>query len=127
MTNVKNVIMVGIVATGLVGCGSSASETPPQALQAIIRLYEARDFDALIRTRYAELFKAEDESQIQELVNRFADLFQDADNLNEAISTYQSALGVTPAITDDSVAVYDLNGRSFRMSRMQDGRWGFHL
>ena len=112
----------------VVGCESGAPETPAQAIQSIIRLYEARDFDSLIRTRYAEIFKAENEAQIQGLVDRFDTRFQDESALEEAISTYRAALQGAPTLSEDgTVATYQLSQGFIKLSRMPDGKWGFHL
>ena len=85
-----------LAALSFVGCKSSESETPVQGIQSIIQLYEARDFNSLIRTRYAEISKAENEEQIQMLIDRFTNRFEDENKLNEAISTYKSVLQLTP-------------------------------
>ncbi len=120
----------------LAGCGSGESpqaetperETPAQALHAIIQLYEARDFDSLIRTRYAEIAKAENEAQIVSLVDRFKSTFQNEDTLKEGIATYQSALEITPELSEDGrVATFKLDGGFIKLSRMADAKWGFHL
>ena len=124
----KTIFTVGILAIGLAGCGSAEPETPAQALQAIIHIYETRDFDSLIRTRYAEIAKAETEQQIQDLIDRFAKLFEDMDMLNQAIATYNSALQIVPELSeDDTVAVFNLDNGFIKLSRMPNGQWGFHL
>lgn len=140
---IPKVITLVIAAVCMVGCGSSetqtpeevtpeaktpAEETPVQAIAAIIQLYEARDFDALIRTRYAEISKAENEQQVQKLIDRFATLFQGDDKLKEAISTYRSVLQVSPELSEDgTVATFKLDGAFVKLSQMPDGKWGFHL
>lgn len=106
----------------------AAPETPAQAIRAIIQLYEARDFDSLIRTRYAEIWKADNEQQIQTLVDRFSTRFADNAMLTEAISTYESVIEITPVLSeDDTVAVFNMDHRFVKLSRMPDGNWGFHL
>jgi hypothetical protein len=112
----------------LAGCTSNESETPNQAIQSIIQLYEARDFDSLIRTRYAEIWKAENEEQIQMLIDRFTTRFQVENKLNEAISTYKSVLQLTPELSEnDTVAIFRLDNGFIKLSQMPNGKWGFHL
>ena len=97
-------------------------------MQSIIQLYEARDFESLIRTRYAEISKAENEEQLQTLIDRFKTRFQDDSKLNQAISSYKSALQVAPEFSDDGkIATFKLNDGFVKLSQMQDGKWGFHL
>ncbi len=120
--------IIGIMVIGLYGCESAEPETPAQALGALIQLYEARDFDALVRTRYAEISKAENEQQIQSLIDRFATRYQTEDRLNEAIAIYESALQVTPELTEGgTIARFTVDDGFIKLSRMPNGNWGFHL
>ena len=106
----------------------ASPETPAEAIASIIALFEARDFDALFRTRYAEIGKAENEEQIQILIDRHTSRFEDDDALNEAIVTYMSALELTPILTEDgTVATFRLDNGFIKLSKMSDGLWGFHL
>ena len=124
----KLVLTIAIAVLSIVGCKSSESETPVQGIQSIIQLYEARDFDSLIRTRYAEIYKAENEEQIQKLIDRFTTRFQDEDKLNEAITTYKSVLQLTPELSEnDTVAIFRLDNGFIKLSQMPNGNWGFHL
>jgi len=124
----KLVWIIVITSLYFVGCTSSESETPVQAIQSIIQLYEARDFNSLIRTRYAEISKAENEQQIQILIDRFTTRFKDENKLNQAISTYKSVLQLTPELSEnDTVAIFKLNNGFIKLSRMPNGKWGFHL
>ena len=117
-----------IAALCIAGCTSSESETPVKAIESIIQLFEARDFDSLIRTRYAEIYKAENEEQIQMLIDRFTTRFQDESDLNQAISTYKSVLQLTPELSEnDTVAIFKLDNSFIKLSQMQNGKWGFHL
>jgi len=124
----KLVWIIAITALYLVGCTSNESETPVQAIQSIIQLYEARDFNSLIRTRYAEISKAENEQQIQILIDRFTTRFKDENKLNQAISTYKSILQLTPELLEnDTVAIFRLDNSFIKLSQMPNGKWGFHL
>ena len=124
----KLLLTMTLVAICLIGCTSSEPETPAEAIQSIIELYEARDFDSLIRTRYAEIYKAENEEQIQMLIHRFTYRFQDETKLNEAISAYKSVLHLTPELSEnDTVAIFRLDNSFIKLSQMKNGNWGFHL
>ena len=124
----KLVLTIAIAVLSIVGCKSSESETPVQGIQSIIQLYEARDFDSLLRTRYAEIYKAENQEQIQILIDRFTTRFQDENKLNEAISTYKSVLQLTPELSEnDTVAIFRLDNGFIKLSQMPNGNWGFHL
>ncbi len=46
-------------------------ETPNEGLTAIIKLYETKDFDTLVRERYAELHKAKYEAEVVVLIEKF--------------------------------------------------------
>ncbi len=124
----KNAVTIIIVALGLLGCSSAEQETPTQAIQEIIKLYEIRNFDALIRTRYAEISKTTNEQQVASLITRFTTRFGDEATLSQAIETYKAALQITPEISEaGQVATFQLDQGFIKLSRMSDGKWGFHL
>jgi hypothetical protein len=114
----------------LAACGSPepGPETPTEAAGAIAELYRARDFDALVRTRYAEIAKAENDEQVRALVERFRSRFESDEALAQAVSTYESLQAVEPEMSDDGrVATFRVQQGFVKLSRMPDGRWGFHL
>ena len=125
----RRTLIFGVISLLCCSGGAfAAAETPQEALRAIMQLYQARDFDALIRTRYAEISKAPHERAIQALVDQFTDLFQDDTQLQEAINTYQTALLRDPVLTDNGMtATFYLDDGFIRLSRMSSGKWGFHL
>ncbi len=114
----------------LSGCSkpSSETETPEDALQAIIQLYEKQDFDTLVRSRYAEIGKAESEEQVQGIIDRLKGRFSNEERRNQAIALYKSLLATSPELSENgTVAIYGLDQGFVKLSRMQDGKWGFHL
>ena len=120
--------MISIII--LSGCGRSSKgpEAPEEALQAIIELYEKQDFDALVRSRYAEIGKAEGDKQVQALIDRFKERFSDEERRSQAIALYKSLLAMSPEISENgTVAVYRIDQGFVKLSRMPDGKWGFHL
>ncbi len=107
---------------------NAAAETPNQAARAIADLFRAGDFDALIRTRYAEIHKAPGEEQIEQLVERFRKRFGDDSARAEAIGIYEGLDSTTPELSEDgTVAAFPVGDGFVKLSRMADGRWGFHL
>ena len=128
----KTRICIGIMISILIlsGCGRppKGPEAPEEALQAIIQLYENQDFDALVRSRYAEIGKAEGEEQVQALIDRLKGRFSDEERRKQAIALYKSLLAISPEISENgTVAVYKLDQGFVKLSRMPDGKWGFHL
>jgi len=111
------------------GTSSGTSETPAEAVRAIIQLYQAWDFDSLVRTRYAEIHKIENEKQMQALIDRFESRFADENRLDQAVRQYEALLTMSPEFSPDGKTVlFDLKERGFvKLSRLPDGRWGFHL
>lgn len=112
-----------------IGCrDDNTAESPEQAIKSIITLYKAKDFNSLIRTRYAELPKADNELQIQFLVDRFSKRFADEEKLKAAIKTYKSALKSKKEWSNGGNTVtFKLKKGFIMLSVMPDGRWGFHL
>ena len=126
--------LVLALAALLTACGGDAppptetAERPDQALEAIAALFEAGDFDALVRTRYAEIEKAENEEQIEGLVARFGTRFADDATRAEAVAIYRSLRGTAPELSaEGDVATFRVGDGFVKLSRMADGRWGFHL
>ena len=111
-------------------------ETPGEALQIIITLYETRDFDTLIQERYAELYKAESQDEVKQLIDRFAKTFEDEDLLQEVIALYTQALSVPPEIQTNpapqltetaTMAIYNIGETTLKLYLLKTGKWGFHL
>ncbi len=124
----RSVFFTAVISLGIFACQSSPPETPARAMEEIIRLYENRDFDSLIRTRYAEIHKAENDAQVQSLIDKFKTRFSSDDMLEMAISTYKTALQITPQIQDDgTTAIYNLEKGFIKLTRMENGNWGFNL
>ncbi len=125
-------VCIGAILSFIIlsGCGKPASEpeAPEEALQAIIQLYEYQDFDTLVRSRYAEIGKAESEEQVQAIIDRLKGRFSNEERRNQAIAIYKSLLATSPEISENgTVAIYGLDQGFVKLSRMQDGKWGFHL
>ncbi len=125
---VIQIIMLAIMIFGGCRSGPNDAESPGQALLAIIQLYQNQDFDTLICSRYAEIEKAENQEQVQALVDRFQRQYSNDENRSKAIAIYKALLDLQPEITDGgTTAIYRLDKGFVRLSRMPDGKWGFHL
>ncbi len=106
----------------------SKPETPAEAMEAIISLIQAKDYEALIRTRYAEIGKANGEAQIQTLIDRMRTTYEADENAATVIANYREALAqVTAVSATDEVVDYSISTGVVKLSRMPDGNWGFHL
>ena len=134
----KAFLLVPILLIWVCACGSKEeetvepTETTPESIQdglsAIIALYEARDFDALVRTRYAEIGKAAGEEQVGQLIAKLSERFSDEQTIQEVVGIYQLALESEPELSEGGdTAVFVLERGTMRFSRLPDGKWGFHL
>ena len=111
-------------------------ESPQQAVQAILELYRARDYQTLLRERYTERHKAEAAGKTRELADKFARRLADEATYQKVISAYSECLEVEPVITDnpypqvtetDKVALFSLEGGPFKLYLQKTGKWGFHM
>ena len=127
----RAVLTLLVAAVCLVGCTASepsAPETPAQGISAIIGLYEAGDFESLVRTRYAEIGKAESEEQIVALIDRFEMRFGEMERYAETLQGFVLAKDVEAEISEDgTTAIYRLERGRLKLSRLPSGKWGFHM
>ena len=122
----KSVVLLCVIGM-FAACGNEV-ETPQQGLQAIADLYAAGDFDTLIRTRYAEIDKAKDEAQIQQLIERFTTRFADETQRARAVASYEEAAAMQPTLSENgTVATFQIEEGTVKISMKKDGKWGFHL
>ena len=116
------------LAEDAVEAEAAKAETPKQAISSIIKLYETEDFETLIKTRYAEISKAKDEGQVQSLIDKFKNAYSDKNKLKLAVSIYKSTLDLEPEMSDNgNVAKFMMKNNFIKLSRMDNGKWGFHL
>ena len=114
----------------------AGEETPVQGMKAIIELYKTKNFDTLIRERYAEIHKAKSEDDISKLVTRFSERFSNEKKLKQVIQIYEMALqskpviktNENPQITEtDKIANFAIGEKSIKLYLLKSGKWGFHL
>ena len=118
-----------------IGCGSKetpveakAKETPHQAIGNIIELVESENAESLVKQRYAELEKAENPSQINQLIERFEKILKNPEKKSQMVEQYSQALEVAPVFEENGhLALIEIGTGTIRMSKMADGRWGFRL
>lgn len=117
------------------GCGKNESsteskgkETPHQAIENIIELVESENAESLVKQRYAELEKAENPSQVDQLIERFEKILKDPERKSLMVEQYSQALEVAPVFEDNGhLALIEIGTGTIRMSKMSDERWGFRL
>lgn len=125
----KKLLIFLVIFINFIGCRDGSSvESPETAIKEIIKLYKAKDYETLIKTRYAELPKANSEFQIQFLTDKFQKRFSDKEKLNQAIKTYKSALKAPKEWSNGGNTVtFKLKEGFIMLSVMPNGKWGFHL
>lgn len=114
----------------------AGEETPHQAVQSIINLYEAKDFSTLIRERYTEIYKAEAAGKVDELIKKYTQRLSSETKLQQVISQYLKLLEVEAKITtnpipreteSDSMALFSLEADTYKLYLQKTGKWGFHM
>ena len=115
----------------------AGEETPQEGVQSIIKLYEEKNFDILIRERYAEIYKAEAEGKVDVLIKRYSQkLSNDEKKLQQIIQILKRFSKVTPVLTvnpnpavteTDKMAEFRDKKDTYKLYLLKTGKWGFHL
>ena len=113
------------------------AESAADGLKAIVHLYETKDYDKLVRERYAEIHKAKNEGEVKELIQMFIDGFGDRKMFEAQVEKLKAALKSTPAVSDKGyspqmtetgeTAVFKTDKGEVRLYKLKSGKWGFHL
>lgn len=113
---------------GEVSNATSKAETPEEAIRVISEILRSGDFDTLVKTRYAEIGKAENEEQVEQLVRKFEEEFSDPQRVKETIADFMKAIEGSPTFSaDGTMATFEADFGQLKLSRMDSGLWGFHL
>ena len=132
----KYLIAVLLSLCSILPSSYAEDESPTEGLQAIINLYKSKDFDTLLRERYAEIHKAKTDDEIEKLVKMFSAKFSNEKRLNKTISIYEKILLITPIIAtnenpqiteSDKIAQFPMEDSSYKLYLLKTGKWGFHL
>lgn len=115
-------------------------ESPKAALQAIIKLYESKDFEKLIKERYSEIHKADTAEKLKAFIEKFTKRFSSEKNLRIKISFLKEGLKVEPKIfkniapnenEDEEMAHFPIKIHDreveYILYKMKSGKWGFHF
>ena len=115
-------------------------ETPKEALQAIIKLYESKNFEKLIKERYSEIHKADTPEKLKKFIDMFSKRFSNEKNLRIKVSFLKEGLKAEPEIfkniapneseTEDVASFpVKIHGKEieYNLYKMKSGKWGFHF
>ena len=119
---------------------SVSAETAIEGLKEIKALYEAKNFEKLIKERYSEIHKAKDDAEVEKIIGFMKKRFGNEKNLNMVLKIYEGAEKVEPVIMknpspneseDENMAVFKIkfHGKElpFNLYQMKNGKWGFHF
>ena len=90
----------------------------------------------LIRERYSEIYKAEAQGKVNELIESFSRRFSNEEKLQRVILIYEKCLEIGPEIVGnpspretetDKMAEFSLKENTVRLYLQKTGKWGFHM
>lgn len=114
----------------------AGQETPKEGIKSIIALFQAKDFDTLIRERYSEIYKAQAVGKVDELINRVTKRFSNQKRLARSIQVFKRALDVEPEIMinpapreteTDKMASFNVQDGPVVIYLQKSGKWGIHM
>ena len=117
-----------------------SGETPKEALQAIIKLYEGKNFEKLIKERYSEIHKADTPEKLKKFIEMFSKRYSNAKNLRIKLSFLKEGLKVEPEVFKNidpneseaeemahfPIKIHDREVE-YILYKMKSGKWGFHF
>lgn len=117
--------------------GCAREESATEGLHAIIDLYKAGNYEVLVKERYAELFKAKDDAQVEQLVAHFAKRFSNEAKLKQALEMLSEISKVAPEVTPvtkdtpfgaTKSASFDFGEeRPYVLWLLPSGKWAFTM
>jgi hypothetical protein len=113
-------------------------ESPKEGAAAILKLLADRNYADLLKTRYTEWFKAEEEGDEDKAIKQLSAMFEKNHgtlvSVYEQLATAEFELGTNdhPLKTETgtiATATIKVGGKEapFRLYQMKSGQWGFHL
>ena len=132
-------LMMAILICCITGCFAPENETPQGAAAAISDLLSNRDYSTLFQERYSEWHKVEAEGVEAEVAitrlsamwekqhDMLASVFKQLASAEFALS--KSEMPQKTETGDVATANVSVNGKdiTYRLYRMKNGLWGFHL
>jgi hypothetical protein len=116
--------------------GVLAEETPQEGLKAIDECYKTKNFDKLVKERYAELHKCKNANEVQQVIDMFKKRFSNDKILKQISEIHAKALQVKPEISTnkhpqesetDKMAKFKVDKITIRLYLLKTGKWGFHM
>ncbi len=126
--------LLTIFVTGALFLGATLAEkgargeTPQQALLDLRQLYEARDWDRLVRERCADAPYATAAAELLALTARLEREYADETAHRHLLAKLALAASLKPKLADDGrVALFAVNGEVLSLTLMDTGQWGVRL
>lgn len=112
-------------------------ESATEGLKAITELYKTGNYKVLVKERYAEIFKAKNDAEIEKLIAYFAKRFSDKEKLDKVLKMFAEISKVVPEIKPvtkktpfgaTKVAKFDLGkNRPYVLWLLPSGKWAFTM
>ncbi len=132
-------VVMMIMLSCCVGCSATKTETPKDGAAAISDLLQKRNYSTLFQERYSEWYKVEAEGVEPEVAitklsalceKQYDMLVRVFDQLASAEFTLsRNEMPQKTETADVATAIVSVNGEDipYRLYRMKNGLWGFHL
>jgi hypothetical protein len=133
----KKIISIFALMLLVVSSSYAKEETASEGLKAIINCYKTGNFDTLVKERYAELFKAKNEAEIEKIIAYFSKRFSNKEKLDQVVAMFTEISKATPVVTPvtkkppfgaTKVAKFDFGKkRPYVLWLLPSGKWAFTM
>lgn len=132
-------LMMTMLICFVVGCSATKKETPQDGAAAISDLLLKRDYSTLFQERYSEWHKVKTEGiEPGVAIEKLSAMFEKQHDMQVSVFKQLASAEFTlsksemPQMTetgDVAAATVSVNGKdiTYRLYRMKNGLWGFHL
>lgn len=128
MKSLTSIVSIVLFIGATLVNADTAAETPEQGLNAIVELYKNQDWEGLVNERCVDAHHAATEEAKKELVAQLSSQFSEADTLSALVTSYEAALAAKPQIeSEGTVAIFASDAGSVKLSKMENGVWGFRF